>query len=55
MIGSAADVTGLVFTDISRVIRGSVDNKHEIINKIEMAFNLTPLFSYHSELLNVKV
>ena len=56
MMGSAVNVTGLAFTDISRVIRDDVDNKHEIRNKIEMAFfNLTPLSSCHNKLLNVKV
>jgi hypothetical protein len=53
---SAVNVTGIAFTDISRVIRDDVDNKHEIRNKIEMAFfNLTPLSSCHNKLLNVKV
>ena len=56
MMGSAVNVTGLAFTDISRVIRDGVDNKHEIRNKNEMAFfNLTPLSSCHNKLLNVKV
>jgi len=56
VMGYAVNVTGLAFTDISRVIRDGVDNKHEIRNKIEMAFfNLTPFSSYHKKLLNVKV
>jgi hypothetical protein len=47
---------GLALTNISRLVRGNADNKHKIINKIEMAFfNLTPLSSCHNKLLNVKV
>jgi hypothetical protein len=55
-MGSAANVTWLAFTNISRVARDGTDNKHEIRNKIEIVFlNLTLLPSYHNELLNVKV